>query len=140
MPAPSAPNFEPGKAIVISLARADDRGVKALVFCLDKSGMRDPFPLRNQDGLYIWPRKKLREIDIGVGSIISYERFSQGCLYSGNTGMKVVSLALQFVPKHASSYNFGNTGSIVETDHPCISLCIDRASTLITDHNKHYPR
>ena len=111
--APSLPNFNPGerKAVVISLARANDRGDTTVVLCLDKSGMRDPFRLSNQGGRYIWSNQELRDNGIEVGSIISYQSCDRGCLYSGNTGKKVVSLALQFVPKHVS-FHFGVTSSI----------------------------
>lgn len=100
---PSSPNFEPGKAVVISLARADDQRHTTVVFCLDENGARDPFRLRNQDDRLFWANQELRENGIGVGSIISYERCTQcneGCLYLENTRKKVekvVSPALQFV-------------------------------------------
>ena len=94
---PSTSNFEPGKAVVISLARAGLQGRNVIVVCLDKSGTSDPFALRNQDGSRIWRKKELREIDIRVGSVISYQTVFQRFRYSGNTGIKVVSLALQMV-------------------------------------------
>ena len=101
----SSLNLNPGerKAVVISLARANDQGHTTAVFCLDENGARNPFRLRNRDGRYIWSNQEARENGIGVGSIISYQRLYQGCLYSGNTGNKVVSLALQFAPKIVSS-------------------------------------
>ena len=96
-------NPDERKAVVISLARANDQGHTTAVFCLDENGARNPFRLRNRDGWYIWSNQEVRGNGIGVGSIISYQTLYQGCLYSGNTGNKVVSLALQFAPKIVSS-------------------------------------
>ena len=46
------------KAVVISLARAHDQGHTAVVFCLAKRGMRDPFQLRNRKNQYIWSNQE----------------------------------------------------------------------------------
>lgn len=87
------------KVVVISLAKANDQGHTSLVFCLSKSGKTGPFRLRNRSGRYIWRNQELRENRIKVGSVIT----QHGCFFTGNTGKKVVSLALHFVPKHGSS-------------------------------------
>jgi len=94
------------KAVVICLARANDQGHTSLIFCLSKSGKTGPFQLRTRNvrnGRYIWRNQDLRENRIKVGSVITYKRFYHCCLFTGNTGKKVVSLAFHFVPKHGSS-------------------------------------
>ena len=135
---PSLPNFNPGerKAVVISLARANDRGDTTVVLCLDKSGMRDPFRLSNQGGRYIWSNQELRDNGIEVGSIISYQSCYRGCLYSGNTGKKVVSLALSLC---LSTYHF------ILTLLPRFTLdqegsFVDRPSTTNAVHEHDYSR
>ena len=107
----SLPNFNPDEqeAVVISLARANDQGHTTAVFCLAESG---PFRLRNQNNRYIWSNHELRENDIDVRSIITYQRFDQCCLYSANTRKKVVSLALQFVLIPLYHFHFGVTASL----------------------------
>lgn len=91
------------KAVVICLARANDQGNTSLIFCLSRSGKTGPFQLRNRNSRYIWRNQDLRENPIEVGSVITYKRFYHYCLFTGNTGKKVVSLAFHFVPKHGSS-------------------------------------
>ena len=89
----SSPNLNPSEqeAVIISLARANDQGHTTVVFCLAESG---PFRLRNQNNRYIWSNQELRENGINVGSVVTYQRCYQGCLYTANTGKKEVSLAL----------------------------------------------
>ena len=91
------------KVVVICLAKANDQGHTSLVFCLSKSGKTGPFRLRNRNGRYIWRNQDLRENRIEVGSVITYKRFYHGRFFTENTGNKVVSLAVHFVPKHGSS-------------------------------------
>ena len=90
----SSPNFSAGEqeAVVISRARANDRGDCTVVFCLNKNGAGNPFRLRNQCDRYIWSNEELRNNGIKDGSIITYQSCNAVCLYSGNTGDRVVSV------------------------------------------------
>ena len=98
----SSPNLNAGEqeAVVISRAKANDRGGTAVVFCLslNQNGARNPFRLRNQNDRYIWSTEEIREKGIEDGSIVTYmyQSYNQVFLYSGNTGKKVVSLVSQW--------------------------------------------
>ena len=90
-------------ALVISLSRGHDRGDTSLVYCLkidcdfeEEESVRvlgGPFRLYNNDGWYIWQNEDLRDNEIKVGSIISYQfvKAFRSRRYLTNTGKKLVS-------------------------------------------------
>ena len=87
-------------AIVIGIAKAHDQGHTSTVRCLnicdscsDRNEERiriygTPFPLYNEDRLFIWQNRNLRDNGIEVGSIVEIDDRDS---YVKNTGKKMVS-------------------------------------------------
>ena len=91
-----------GHAVIIALAKANNKRVKSNVYCLEVDGdfqngegyvLGSPFRLHNEDNHCVWVNHWLRERKLQVGSIISYKRCRNGDVrYFDNTGVEMVSL------------------------------------------------
>ena len=87
-------------ASVIGIAKAHDQGHTSTVRCLkicDSWSDRNeepirmygtPFSLNNEDGMFIWQNRNLRDHGIEVGSIVEIDEHGS---FMKNTGKKMVS-------------------------------------------------
>ena len=73
--------------VVIGISKADCSA--SLIYALkrnnDDSFEGDPFQLRQENGLYIWPNEKIAENRISFGSILRCRKFGDIYTYLGST-------------------------------------------------------
>ena len=75
------------RCVIIGIAKADSSGsvIYAMKINSDGSFEGDPFQLRQENGLYIWPNEKIAENRISFGSILRCRKFGDISTFVGNT-------------------------------------------------------